>query len=66
MCVKDLPSLHVVACRCLPAPGPKAEDRRDASLRLLRAGTGNIATNSGAPIPLDSIPLFESREITHR
>lgn len=38
-----------------PAPGTKAEDygERGLGLRLLPAGTGNVAANSGAPILLD-------------
>jgi hypothetical protein len=64
MCVKDLPSLHVVAWGFSTAPGVKAADQAETSLRLARAGTGNIAGKSGAPIPVDPCPLFEAGEIT--
>jgi hypothetical protein len=40
-----------------------AEARGEGSLTLLPAGTGNIAGNSYAPIPVDSFPLLESGEI---
>ena len=35
-----------------------------ASLRFLRTGTRNLAEYSGAPIPLDPYPLFDSGETT--
>jgi hypothetical protein len=63
MCVKGLSSLHGVAWGVSTAPRVKAADHAETSLRLSRAGTGNIAGNSGAPIPVDPCPLFESGEI---
>jgi hypothetical protein len=64
MWLKGLPSLHVVDRGFSTAPGVKAADQAETSLRLSRAGTGNIPGNSGAPIPVDPCPLFESGEIT--
>jgi hypothetical protein len=42
----------------------KVGDRGEMGLWVLRAGTGSIAGNPRAPIPLDPCPLFESREIS--
>jgi hypothetical protein len=46
------------------APGVKVEDYGDGSLRLLRAGTGNIAGSSGKPIPVGPFPLFAAEGVT--
>lgn len=62
MCVKGQSSLNVVAWGFSTAPGINAENHAETSLLLLRARTGNIPANSGAPIPLDPFPLFESGE----
>ena len=58
MCVKGRPSLYVVARGFSAAPGVKAEAHGEASLRLFPARTGNIAGNSGAPVPFDPLTLF--------
>ena len=64
MRVNGYPSLHVAARGFSPALGVKAADQAETSLRLSRAGTGNIPGNSAAPIPVDPCPLFESRDVT--
>jgi len=58
MSVKGQASVHVVAWGFSTAPGVKAADQAETSLRLSRAGTGNIAGNSGAPVPFDPLTLF--------
>ena len=64
MRVNGYPSLHVAARGFSPALGVKAADQAETSLRLSRAGTGNIPGNSAAPIPVDPCPLFESQDVT--
>jgi|OpeIllAssembly_1097287.scaffolds.fasta_scaffold2622287_2 hypothetical protein len=64
MRVNGYSSLHVAARGFSPALGVKAADQAETSLRLSRAGTGNIPGNSAAPIPVDPCPLFESRDVT--
>jgi hypothetical protein len=46
------------------APGVKKEDYGEESLRLPRAGTGNIAGSSGKPIPAGPFPLVASEGVT--
>jgi hypothetical protein len=55
---------HVVGQEIWGTAAFKAEDHREVGGNLLRAGTGSIAGNPGAPLPLDPCPLFESREIS--
>ena len=64
MRVNGYSSLHVAARGFSPALGVKAADQAETSLRLSRAGTGNIPGNSAAPIPVDPCPLFESQDVT--
>jgi hypothetical protein len=63
MCQGFFPQ-HVVGQEIWGTAAFKTEDHREVGLGLLRAGTGSIAWNPGARLPLDPCPLFESRRIS--
>jgi hypothetical protein len=64
MWVKPLLPQPVIPSGFSTAPGVKKEDYGEESLRLLRAGTGNIAGSSGKPIPVGPFPLVASGGVT--
>jgi hypothetical protein len=63
MGVKRPLAQHVATPGFSTAPGIKAENYGEGSLRRLLAGTRNIAGNSRTPIHFDPFPLFGSRAI---